>query len=278
MGNEKYDNTTVTISELFPAIIETNQNQHSPNPLLQEINDILEYVENYRTRVKAFYFEVLLSQNRCPKCGGPLYMAGQSECSCACGHRFDPTLAFQVSPCCMKILTRKTFHYACSGCHKIVPSRFIFDERLFDAEYFREMMQESRRRAMVKKEEVRRLLAESRSGKLTLTNDPDFDAIPELFKDLDLFIQNNAYQFSYGAFDLKSGFDMTPYRTHILSMLSQSPVRFSSISPIPGDNRLEKVRRFITLIFMDNDREVNIQQHGNDLLIWRRQDEAYAEG
>jgi len=278
MGNEKYGSTTVTISELFPAnITDTNQSPYSPNPLLQ-INGILEYVHDYQTRVKTFYFEVLLSQYRCPKCGGQLYMAGQSECSCACEHRFDPTLAFQVSPCCMKTLTRKTFHYACSGCHKIVPSRFIFDERLFDAEYFREMMQDSRRRAMVKKEEVRKLLAESRSGELALTDDPDFDAIPELFKDLDLFMQNNAYQLSYGAFDLKSGFDMTPYRTHILSMLSQSPVRFSSISPIPGDNRLDKIRRFITLIFMDNDREVNIQQNGNDLLIWRCQDEAYAEG
>ena len=205
-------------------------------------------------------------------------MADQSECSCVCGHRFDPTLAFQVSPCCMKTLTRKTFHYACSGCHKIVPSRFIFDERLFDAEYFREMMQDSRRRAMVKKEEVRKLLAESRSGELTLKDDPDFDAIPELFKDLDMFIQNNAYQLSDGAFDLKSGFDMTPYRNQTLSLLSQSPIRFSSITPIPGDDRLDKVRRFITLIFMDNDREVNIQQHGNDLLIWRRQDEAHAEG
>ncbi|MEI7639289.1 MAG: hypothetical protein WCJ37_18395, partial [Syntrophus sp. (in: bacteria)] len=243
MGNEKYGNTTVGISELFPAnITDTNQSPYSPNPLLQ-INGILKYVQDYRTRVKAFYFDVLLSQYRCPKCGGSLHMADQSECSCVCGHRFDPTLAFQVSPCCMKTLTRKTFHYACSGCHKIVPSRFIFDERLFDAEYFREMMQDSRRRAMAKKEEVRKLLAESRSGVLTLKDDPDFDAIPELFKDLDLFIQNNAYQLSDGAFDLKSGFDMTRYRTQILSLLSQSPVCFSSISPIPGDNRLDKVRR-----------------------------------
>ena len=117
MGNEKYGNTTVGISELFPAnITDTNQSPYSPNPLLQ-INGILKYVQDYRTRVKAFYFDVLLSQYRCPKCRGPLYMTGQSECSCACEHRFDPTLAFQVSPCCMKTLTRKTFHYALSLIH-----------------------------------------------------------------------------------------------------------------------------------------------------------------
>ena len=31
-------------------------------------------------------------------------------------------------------------------------------------------------------------------------------------------------------------------------------------------------------MFMDNDREINLQQHGDDLLIRRYDDEAYAEG
>jgi hypothetical protein len=277
MSNEINGNTTETILESFPAIIETNQKTYIPNPLLQ-INGILEYVQEYRNRVKAFYFEVLLSQYRCPKCNGSIHVAGQSECSCLCGNRFDPTLAFQMSPCCLKPLTRKTFHYACSSCHKIVPSRFIFDERVFDAEYFREMMQDSRKRAMVKKEEVRRLLAESRSGALTLMEEPQFDAIPELFKDLDMFIQNNACQFSDEAFDLKTGFDMIPYRTQVLSLLSQSSLRFSDVSTQMGDCRRDRVRRFITLIFMDNDREIYLQQYGNDLLIRRHHNEAYAEG
>lgn len=278
MSNSMNGDTTATISDLSPAIIDTKQKPHISNPLLQKINGILKYVEDYRIRVKDFYFEVLLSQCRCTKCSGFLHMTGQSECSCACGHRFDPTLAFQVSPCCMKPLTRKTFHYACSSCHKIVPSRFIFDERLFDAEYFREMMRDSRKRAMVKKEEIRRLLAESRSRELMLMDDPQFDALPELFEDLDRFIQNNPYQLSNEPFDLKSGFDMTMYRTQILSLLPRFPVRFSDISPLTGDYRRDRVRRFITLIFMDNDREIYLQQHGDDLLIQRHYNEAYAEG
>ncbi len=278
MSNTMNGNTTVSIPDLFPANTVTNQRPYIPNPLLRQINGILEYLEDYRVRVKEFYFEVILSQYHCPECGGSLYMTGQSECSCACVHRFDPTLAFQESPCCMKPLTRKTFHYTCSSCHTIVPSRFIFDERLFDAEYFREMMRDSRRRAMVKKEEIRRLLAETRSGALTLTDKPDFNTIPELFEDLDRFIQSNPYQISDESFDLKSGFDMTPYRTQILSLLSQSPIRFSHVSPILGDNRRDRVRRFITLIFMDNDRDIYLQQHGDDLLIRRHYNEAYAEG
>ena len=131
---------------------------------------------------------------------------------------------------------------------------------------------------MVKKEEIRRLLAESKSGALTITDEPDFNTIPELFEDLDRFIQSNPYQLSDESFDLKSGFDMTMYRTQILSFLDCSPIRFSDVSPLTDDRRRDRVRRFITLIFMDNDREVNLQQHGDDLLIRRHYNEAYAEG
>jgi len=49
-----------------------------------------------------------------------------------------------------------------------VPSRVLFDERLFDKVYFKKMMRESRDRKMKKREELRRLFAESRSGALSL--------------------------------------------------------------------------------------------------------------
>ena len=71
---------------------------------------------------------------------------------------------------------------------------------------------------------------------------------------------------------------MDVYRTHILSLLHYHTLRFSDVSPLTGDDRRDKVRRFITLVFMDNDREINLQQHGNDLLIRRYAHEAYAEG
>ena len=48
----------------------------------------------------------------------------------------------------------------------------FFDEKLFDKTYFREMMQESRKKAKKKKEEIRRLLDESRSDTLYLMESP----------------------------------------------------------------------------------------------------------
>jgi hypothetical protein len=145
----------------------------SHNPLLKEISDIQEKIARFKEKVKEFYFLVLLSQYECPKCGQELTMTGQSQCSCSSGHVLDPTLTFQQSSCCSAKLVRKTFHYACSRCHQTVPSRFLFDERLFDKDYFGEMMQESRDRARKKREEVGRLLAGSRSDTLILLEEPN---------------------------------------------------------------------------------------------------------
>jgi len=66
------------------------------------------------------------------------------------------------------------------------------ETRLFDKEYFREMMLESRERAKKKREEIRKLLADSRSGALTLLEDPDFNGLPGFFNDLDDFIRSGA--------------------------------------------------------------------------------------
>jgi len=52
--------------------------------------------------------------------------------------------------------------------------------RIFDAAYFREMMRESRARAKKKREEVKRLLAGSRSGALLLMEEPCLESIPGL--------------------------------------------------------------------------------------------------
>ena len=108
--------------------------------------------------------------------------------------------------------------------------------------------------------------------------EPRMDALPDFLQDLDAFILGNPIQLCGDAFELKSDFNLSAYRTHILSLLDHHTLRFSDISPLTGDDRRDRVRRFITLVFMDNDREINLQQHGDDLLIRRYNDEAYAEG
>jgi hypothetical protein len=258
--------------------VETELSLHdksTQNSLLTAISGITTHIGDLKEKTKEYYFEVLLSLYPCPSCGGKLHMTGQSECSCLCGNIFDPTLAFQKSPCCGATLIRKTFHYACSRCHKMVPSKFLFDERLFDTTYFREMMQESRRRAKEKRDEVKRILAESRSDTLPLMEDPDLDSIPGLIQDLNAFIQDNPIELAQVAFDTQSQFNMDDYRQHILSTLGWSETLFSTIDPFTEDARLDRVWRFITLIFMENDGEIELTQYGNDIVIQRTHNEAY---
>ena len=118
----------------------------SNNKLVQQFQPVQVRVGDYKQRAKDFYFRVILSAVSCPECGGQLEMSGQSQCRCSCGRSLDPTVEFQKSQCCGAKLTLKTFHYACTKCHRSVPSRFIFDERVFDKAYFRKLMRESRER------------------------------------------------------------------------------------------------------------------------------------
>lgn len=211
------------------------------NPLVGPINNVLFRITDYKEAVKAFYFEVVLSRHKCQKCGGGLKMSGKSECSCECGNRFDPTLAFQTSSCCEASLKLKTFHYACSKCQRTVPSQFLFDERLFDSTYFKEKMQESRRKKQEKREQMRKILAESRSGALQLTNDLDFNSIPGLFSDLDSFVGEGKESIASFLRDGEADFDIEAYRSHILSLLSWDRTYFSAIKPLSEDLRQDRI-------------------------------------
>jgi hypothetical protein len=244
------------------------------NPLLLSLGEVIGRVAGFKDRARAFYFEVVLSPYRCPECEGRLEMAGDCICSCPCGHSFDPTLIFQKSICCGSRLVKRTFHYACSRCNQVVQSRFLFDERVFDKDYFREMMQESRRRASERKEKLRLRLADSHSDGLALDLDPDLGAIPGLIDDLNQFIHSNVEGPAVADL-LGAEFRMGQYRDHILSLLGWNKVPFSDIPPILSDQRKDKARRFVTLVFMQNDGEVDLIQDGWDIWVQKVYHEAY---
>jgi hypothetical protein len=256
------------------SLYEVVQEKLASNPLIREIQGILKRVTNFREQARSFYFEVILSVYNCPKCSGRLRMLCQSQCACSCGNTFDPTLAFQKSICCSARLIRKTFHYACSQCQKTVPSRFLFDEKVFDKSYFREMMNKSRRKAKQKRDEIRRLLAESRSGVLPLIETPDLHSIPGLLHDLDNFIQQSK-NIEQHIFDIENNFNMDEYRNHVLAILTWNRILFSNIAPLAKDHRRDKVQRFITLIFMEHDREIELTQDQNDIWVQKVYNETY---
>lgn len=245
------------------------------NPLIEAIRRVLIRVESLKKRGRSFYNEVVLSPRQCPVCGGQLRMISQSKCACSCGNIFDPTVAFQQSRCCGADLVRKTFHYACSKCNKTAPSRFIFDEKLFDAVYFRDMMRKSRKKTQKKKEAIRLFLAESRSNTLQLLEEPHLESIPGLIRDLDDFVNEGAKEVCHFVFDAPTDFRMNDYHDHIISNMGWSEKCFSNIPPLIDDQRRDRVYRFITLIFMQHDREVELIQKDTDIWVRKVYNEAY---
>ncbi|MFC1896477.1 hypothetical protein ACFL0Q_07455 [Thermodesulfobacteriota bacterium] len=226
-------------------------------------------IASFKGLARDFYFDVLLTIYPCPVCGGRMKMTGQSQCTCRCGNSLDPTVAFQKSSCCGAEVVRRTCHYACSRCHKIMPSRFLFDERLFDGAYFVEMMRESRKRATKKREEIKRLLAESRSGPLPPMEEPSLESIPGLIEDLTDFIYEEGVETYDFSGNPGTGFQMDQYRQHILSVLGWNSTLFSDIDSLVEDRRKDRIWRFVTLVFMYQSREVQLTQCGNDLQVQR---------
>ncbi len=244
-------------------------------PLIQAANDVAVRVQAYKELAMAFYFEVLYSLQPCPKCGGKLGASGPSRASCACGATLDPTVEFQRSSCCDAPLVKKVFHYACRRCGKPVQSLFLFDERVFDCLYFKEMMRESRERRERKREELRVLLANTRSLPLELDSSDLSDGFLELDRALNEFVGSVRPEFSRLCAE-EDPFVMEHYRQAMLDLLISSNVRFSAFRPLCRDFRKDRARRFITLIYMEHAREVDLVQRGEDILV--RRHEAHAEG
>lgn len=243
--------------------------EQQTNPLLVALARVEKRIERFKAEARDFYLKVMLSVHTCEQCGGGLEMIGRSQCVCrACEARVDPTTAFQRSLCCGAVLVRKRTHYACSGCGRIAPSRFLFNERLFDEDYFREMMRSSRERARRKKEALWQAVLENRSEHLVLDQEPDLDAIPGLTEALNAFLDSPPPDLD-AIEGLTSCFDLGAYRRHILECLGSSARPFSAIQHFQGHVRLDRVFRFVTLIFMDHAGEVELDQQQGELLVQR---------
>ena len=245
----------------------------SSNPLLASVERAENRVHRLKSDVRKFYYQVVLSQYRCPVCGADLHMHGPGRSICADGHVVDPTVAFQRSPCCEAPLSKKMCHYACSRCGRGAVSKFLFDERIFDNAYFSEMMRQSRVQKRRRIAELKELLMNTRSGPLSVDSLPELGDIPGLIEALDslsrVFVP--AEQFMED-----DAFDMNTYRRVVLECLGGTSAMFSTLPAVSENLRKDRVRRFVTLVFMEHEREVALTQHGDDILVEKH--EADVEG
>jgi len=246
------------------------------NPLVTSVERVFGRVLSFKERARRFFYQVVLSPYSCVSCGGRLDWAGAGRAKCSeCNTGFDLTVAFQKSPCCNAALEQRRQHYACSRCGQTVVSRFLFDERAFDRAYFKEAMRRSRENKKRRLAKLKEILASSRSGVLVLDELPDLGEVPGLTDDLDRFVGSVPF---VDAKDFRGNgeFVMEAYRDAILKCLGGLEVMFSAFPALCADARADRARRFITLVYMEHEREVVLTQYGNDILV--EENEADVEG
>jgi len=243
--------------------------------ICKKVDCLEQTIKIYKESAKDFYFKVLFGKFRCPRCGGVLRIIGPSMASCQCGLIIDPTIEFQKSNCCNKSLVKNICHYACSKCGKSVRSLFLFNERLFDRAYFREIIAKSRRqkRRMVALQKAR---IRYRSGDLLLLSKLDLSRIEKFETDLDEFVSDANKLADSDDFDTGNDFDLFKYWRHISRQMGSNEMFFSEIVPIFNDSRQDRARCFTALVFMEHEREIWMTEYGDDILVERY--EAHFEG
>jgi len=107
--------------------------------------DMTAVVQRYVDKVRRFYYWVMLLGYRCPGCGGSLTMVAEGRCKCTCcQNELDPTVTFQRCSACGGAPVLHVRRYQCRHCGGDIASKFLFDGLVFDADYFRQKMSESR--------------------------------------------------------------------------------------------------------------------------------------
>ena len=234
--------------------------------------DMAKAVEVFIQKAKRFFYSVVLFGYLCPKCNGSLVMVSEGKCQCAsCGNTFDPTVAFQSCSVCGGIPVLRVRRYQCRNCGSDISSKFLFDGLVFEAEYFRQKVAESRQRKKEQRERVRQMLEESRSAELPLEA-VDLTTVPGL---LDTLNGLTSGLDTASTVESRDEFDLKRYETHIKAHTRDFPVSLSEIPPLSENLRKGLIWRFIAVIFLAHAGIVDVVQNRQD--IWVKKHEINRE-
>jgi hypothetical protein len=243
--------------------------------IIERAFGLVRAVAAYAARVRAFFYAVVLSDRFCLDCGGSLVMEVEGRCRCrSCGSAFDPTVAYQRCPACGGSPRLRVRRYACSLCGAEVVSRFLFDGLVFDSEYFRQKMAESRRRQQEVRERVRQMLAESRSGTVELPP-ADLDVASDLLAALQALTVG---AIPVTAYMPRGDFDLNRYQTHIQAHIGPIPLSLEEIPPLSDNGRVDRIWRFIAIIFLAHAGLLDVWQDGRAVMVREREADAEGQG
>ena len=225
---------------------------------------LAERVTRWAEQARRFFYAVMLWDHACPDCGGALAMVKDGKCQCEkCGKEFDPTVEFQRCMACGGQTMLSIRRYRCRQCGADVPSRYLFEGLVFDAEYFRQRMVESRQRREELREQVRKMLANSHSLPIGPV-EADLGQIPGLLEAL------NRLTMDLPVSDWpqpRREFDLARYEAHLQAHVGPIAVAFDRLPPLTEDSRQDRIWRFVALLFMDQARAVDLWQEGPIILV-----------
>ena len=237
-----------------------------------------EAVAALKIRAKELYYAVMLMGHACPGCGHGLrlVMVAEGRCRCrACGREFDPTVAFQRCSACGGMPELRIRRYRCGQCGAGIASHFLFDGLVFDVEYFRRRMAESRHRKRERRERVQKMLAESRSLALEMPAADSLEGIPGLVDALNSLTRE---PWSGGTIPSQGGFDLRRYQSHIQAHIRDFPIRLREIPPLGEVLRKDLIWRFIAVIFMAHSGHVDIWQNGGMIMVVKHETDTEGQG
>lgn len=235
--------------------------------IVSQAFDLAEAVEMFVAHARHFYYAVMLSSHCCPHCAGALAMLGESRCHCSsCGHEFDPTVAFQRCLTCGGLPKLRICWYACHACGADVLSRFVFDAHAFDREYFRERMAESRERRRCQRECICAIDIGNRS-EVVVPPAADIESVPGLVEALDGLV---AVPELAAWLPLAKGFDLNRYQTHLEAHIGPAELSFDDLPRLDEDARLDRIWRFIAIIFMAHAGLIEIAGDAGAIIVMRK--------
>ena len=133
-------------------------------------------------------------------------------------------------------------------------------------------MRQSREERNERRHELHLQAIDARSPSLVIEELPEIEDVHGLTQDLDAFVgSHDDGRDDLPEFRPDEPFRLAAYRAAIAGQLSDDGLLFSEIAQLTDRHRLDRVRRFTTLVFMEHTHEVILSPFGQtDILVMPR--------
>lgn len=228
-----------------------------------------------RGETRDYFYRLALHGLLCPWCQSPnLFMLREGRFRCQdCGQASDPTIKFQRCPTCDGRPALAFRRYHCQQCGEEITSRFLYDGIVYDPDYFRQKMAESRERRRHERQIISDQQATrcwQRSGHFGGELAIDLERSPGLADALNALVGGaSVEQMAW----VREAFDLAAYERHVLAVLD--PDDEYDMLHLPAyaqpDDRLERIRLFIACLFLEQAGFLILEQRFKTLWVRRRE-------